>query len=130
ILSKLLCFTNLTHIDLCPPVGFDIDDAMAWDIARAWPRAERLNLTAATDVRHPPRVTLLGLNAFATHCPELRFLTITFDASIVPPFGDNSAETIRAQLSLEYLDATRSPIIDSSAVARFLIALFPNLSSI
>ncbi|KAF8146049.1 hypothetical protein K438DRAFT_529611 [Mycena galopus ATCC 62051] len=129
ILAVLFCFTNLTEIRLEASVGFDIDDAMAWDMARAWPRLEELRLRAARHAHHPPRMTLLGLNAFATHCSGLCFLHITFDASAAP-LSDGSAETISPQLLLIYIDIGASPITDPPAVAKFLGVLFPNLKKI
>ncbi|KAJ7325556.1 hypothetical protein DFH08DRAFT_1028433 [Mycena albidolilacea] len=45
ILASLFCFKNLTEINLEPPVGFDMDDALAWHVARAWPKFTSLCLT-------------------------------------------------------------------------------------
>ncbi|KAJ7259097.1 hypothetical protein B0H12DRAFT_1279178 [Mycena haematopus] len=99
ILAAALCFVNLTEIILLPPVGFDIDDAMAWDIARAWPRVHYLSLTAATELHHPSSMSLRGLRAFATHCPELTHLSVTFGASTVPSFADSlTPELVVSQL--------------------------------
>jgi len=129
ILAKLFCFANLTKIILAPPVGFNIDDATAWDIARAWPKLKILTLTAATDLHHPPGMSLHGLQAFAKHCRELTSLMITFDASTVPP-RDDSPDPIISQFSLTSLDVDTSPITDPTAVAQFTSGLFPNLANI
>ncbi|KAF8134673.1 hypothetical protein K438DRAFT_1997714 [Mycena galopus ATCC 62051] len=128
ILAVLFCFTNLTEITLEASVGFDIDDAMAWDIARAWPRLTELKLSAARHVHYPSHMTLLGLKAFATHCPALESLAITFDASAAPS-SDGSAEAISPQLRLTDIDIGTSPITDPPAVAKFLGVLFPNLAN-
>ncbi|KAJ6517141.1 hypothetical protein DFH09DRAFT_250004 [Mycena vulgaris] len=128
-LAPLFCFCNLTFVVLQPPVGFDIDDATAWDIARAWPKINFLRLEAATELHHPPSMTLHGLRAFATHCIHLSTLRITVDASTVPPF-DNSPETRISQHRLEELIFAASPISDPPAVARFLSGLFPALTII
>ncbi|KAJ7100558.1 hypothetical protein C8R43DRAFT_846606, partial [Mycena crocata] len=125
-LSQLFCFVNLTNVILKPPVGFDIDDATAWDMARAWPRLDSLVLETATDFSHPPSMSLAGLRAFAKHCPKLTSLTIAVDASSVPAF-DDSPETRISQLGLRILDVSTSPISDPPAIARFMSALFPAL---
>ncbi|KAF7356448.1 hypothetical protein MVEN_00977900 [Mycena venus] len=129
ILAMLFCFSNLTTLALTPPVGFDIDDATAWDIARAWPKLEVLCLDAATELHHSSRISLGGLCAFAKHCKDLTNLTITFDASSVPPLG-NSTENVISQSSLVFLGTNKSQIIDPVAVASFLSKLFPHLSVI
>ncbi|KAF7356450.1 hypothetical protein MVEN_00978100 [Mycena venus] len=127
VLATLFCFTNLTEVSLSPPVGFDIDDATAWDLARAWPRLTSLYLGTATELQYPSSMTLGGLRAFATHCKDLNNLVIAFNASTVPPI-DNSS--IISQSSLILLDTNKSPINDPVAVARFISALFPNLAII
>ncbi|KAJ6460996.1 hypothetical protein C8R45DRAFT_1028905 [Mycena sanguinolenta] len=129
ILSTLLCFTNLTDIYLEPPIGFVLDDTMAWDIARAWPKVKSLHLTGSTDERRPSSMSLLGLTAFAKHCRELTRLSIGLDASTVPPL-DDLTEPIVPQSSLTYLSIDMSPINDPHAVAGFVSVLFPNLASI
>ncbi|KAF8140812.1 hypothetical protein K438DRAFT_1879252 [Mycena galopus ATCC 62051] len=129
-LALLLCFTNLTEITLEPPAGFDIDDTLAWDIARAWARVKKLSLTAPDytdpDLRQPPSMSLHGLSAFAKHCRELKSLTIIFDASTIPPLD----ETVVSQSCLASLAVDVSPITDSPAVASFIAALFPRLAKI
>ncbi|KAF8218202.1 hypothetical protein K438DRAFT_1953035 [Mycena galopus ATCC 62051] len=129
-IAALFCFRNLTSINLSPPVGFDLDDAKAWDIARAWPHVKFLFLMAATDLRYPscPRMSLLGLKAFANHCRELVFLSIAFDASTVPSLH-GSPENV-PQLSLTDLYVDMAPINDPPAVGAFMSALFPNLAEI
>ncbi|KAF8134669.1 hypothetical protein K438DRAFT_1547219, partial [Mycena galopus ATCC 62051] len=126
ILAALYCFVNLTEITLKTPIGFDIDDAVAWEMARAWPRLKILKLTAHGRHEHLSSMTLLGLKAFATHCHELTALTITFDASKVPSF-DDPPEMIIPPSPLRVLSVEISHITDPSAVARFLAGLFPKL---
>ncbi|KAJ6495863.1 hypothetical protein DFH09DRAFT_1448337 [Mycena vulgaris] len=122
-LATLFCFVNLTVLVLRPPVGFDIDDATAWDIARAWPKLTSLTLEAASELHHPTSMTLVGLRAFATHCKGLAHLNITLDASTVPPF-DNSPETKISHHQLTRLGVAASPISDAPNVARFISDLF------
>ncbi|KAJ7100561.1 hypothetical protein C8R43DRAFT_1141304 [Mycena crocata] len=126
-LLRLLCFGNLTSVDLRPPVGFDIDDCTAWDIARAWPKLRSLGLQAATDLSHRPSMTLHGLRAFAKHCPDLFGLVIAVDASMVPAF-DGSPNTQICQRRLTSFNVSASPISNAAVVARFLSAMFPCIS--
>ncbi|KAF7377844.1 hypothetical protein MSAN_00207900 [Mycena sanguinolenta] len=128
-LSTLLCFSNLTKISLEPPTGFTLDDTMAWDIARAWPKVRSLWLAGSTEEPRSSSMSLLGLTAFAKHCHDLTSLTIGFDASTVPPLDDPTV-TIVSQLSLTYLSVDMSPITDPYAVANFISVLFSNLASI
>ncbi|KAJ6495905.1 hypothetical protein DFH09DRAFT_1290314 [Mycena vulgaris] len=127
-LASLFCFRHLTIINLTPPVGFDIDDATAWDMACAWPKIRKLRLGSASGY-HPAGMSLQGLRAFATHCKDLSYLEITVDASTVPDF-DNPPEASTPQHALQTFDVPHSPISDPPAVARFLSGLFPNLRTI
>ncbi|KAJ7165695.1 hypothetical protein C8R43DRAFT_1165272 [Mycena crocata] len=126
VLSTLFCFGDLQRVSLRGPVGFDVDDAIIWDMARSWPKITSLALETATELNHPPSMTLGGLRAFATHCPDLNYLSITFNTSTVPPF-DNSPETRLSQRALTCLGVGVAPISDSGDIARFLSALFPNI---
>ncbi|KAJ6454259.1 hypothetical protein C8R47DRAFT_226451 [Mycena vitilis] len=128
-LTSLFAFKNITILHLEGPVGFDIDDTAAWDIARAWPKIQSLTLAAGTSLHHPTTMTLHGLRAFATHCKELSDLEITVDASTVPPF-DNSPEARISQRALRTLEVAASPISDAPTVAKFLSGLFQQLRMI
>jgi hypothetical protein len=46
ILHPLFSFTNIVHVDLTHPVGFDLDNAAVLTMARAWPQIRHLSLTA------------------------------------------------------------------------------------
>ncbi|KAJ6514959.1 hypothetical protein C8R47DRAFT_1313358 [Mycena vitilis] len=128
-LQTLFCFSNLTDVHLQPPVGFDLNDVVAWEMARAWPKLTTLCLDAATDFYYPSSISIHGLRAFAKHCDDLAILIITLDASTVPP--DISSERI-SQSSLTSLDMGLLPITDSLAVAQLevLAGLFPNLAGV
>ncbi|KAK7035708.1 hypothetical protein R3P38DRAFT_3183521 [Favolaschia claudopus] len=88
-----------------------------------------LLLAEATTLHSPSKLSLNALRAFATHCPELNFIAIAFDASTVPLIHD-SFESHGSQSSLTCLDVRKSPIIDLDSVATFLSKLFPNLAKI
>ncbi|KAJ7859068.1 hypothetical protein B0H14DRAFT_3446909 [Mycena olivaceomarginata] len=120
---------NLAVLILASPVGFDIEDAAAWDMAPAWPNLVRLVLGSAMGVRCPPAMTLHGLRVFAEHCKALKFLAITVDVFTVPPL-DNSPQTRIPQQQLCSFDVAKSPIPDARTVSRFLSSLFPDLSEV
>ncbi|KAJ6456583.1 hypothetical protein C8R47DRAFT_1029277 [Mycena vitilis] len=128
-LAPLFSFKNLILVHLTGPVGFDIDDTPAWDMARAWPKIRSLTLSASTALHHSSSMTLHGLRAFATHCAELRRLAIAFDASTVPPFDSSPAARI-SQRVLHALHVETSPIGDPPTVAKYLSGLFLGLVSI
>ncbi|KAJ7725287.1 hypothetical protein DFH07DRAFT_253208 [Mycena maculata] len=73
-------------------------------------------------------MTLHGLRGLAKHCKALEDLTVTFDASTVPPL--NHPETRISQTSLFRLHVGAGAITDPTAVARFISDLFPNLAEI
>ncbi|KAJ7788761.1 hypothetical protein B0H14DRAFT_2947179 [Mycena olivaceomarginata] len=120
ILTPLYPFTNLAVLILVSPVGFDIGDAAAWDMAPAWPNLVRLRcITPST----------MTLRAFAEHCKALKFLAITVNGFTVPPL-DNSPQMRIPQRQLCSFDVAKSPISDARTVSRFLFSLFPDLSEI
>ncbi|KAJ7898919.1 hypothetical protein B0H14DRAFT_3852974 [Mycena olivaceomarginata] len=129
ILTPLYPFTNLAVLILVSPVGFDIGDAAAWDMAPAWPNLVRLVLESATEVHYPSTMTLHGLRAFAEHCKALKFLAITVNGFTVPPL-DNSPQMRIPQRQFCSFDVAKSPISDARTVSRFLFSLFPDLSEI
>jgi hypothetical protein len=118
ILTPLYPFTNLAVLILVSPVGFDIGDAAAWDMAPAWPNLVRLVLESATEVHYPSTMTLHGLRAFAEHCKALKFLAITVNGFTVPPL-DNSPQMRIPQRQLCSFDVAKSPISDAQTVSRF-----------
>ncbi|KAJ7495543.1 hypothetical protein FB451DRAFT_1121995 [Mycena latifolia] len=120
ILRTLFCFVNMVSVSLEQPFGFDLDDADIFDMARTWPRLEFLALAAYPALK--PRVTIQGLYAFAQQCPNLDYLEITVDGTVVvpaPPAGSVS------QHSLRVLNVSGSLINSPNAVATFLSTIFP-----
>ncbi|KAJ7746131.1 hypothetical protein DFH07DRAFT_1038550 [Mycena maculata] len=129
ILQPLFSFSNLHKVELRHPVGFDLDNATILDMARSWPHITIIKLVASTTRHMPTRVTLEGLYAFAEHCPQLRDLTLTFDATLVsrtPP----SDEPRHNQLCLQCLNVECSLVGDPGPVAEFLFSIFPRLWAI
>ncbi|KAJ7851029.1 hypothetical protein B0H14DRAFT_3662840 [Mycena olivaceomarginata] len=89
----------------------------------AWPQIEELHL-AAYDRLHPCG-TLLGLHAFARHCPNPHTLELSFDASSVPP--PHPDPCLRQKLwhpALERLDVAYSLISNAFDVSRFISATY------
>ncbi|KAJ7436343.1 hypothetical protein FB451DRAFT_1307528 [Mycena latifolia] len=124
----LFCFANLTVLSIQTPVGYDLDDEIVAEIAQAWPCIEELCLRG--NARPSCRLsTFLGLSALAEHCPLLRTLEMTFDASNVPLLGIHQGQRA-LQTSLVSLDACQSPITDAFSVARFLSSIFVNLKEV
>ncbi|KAJ7495504.1 hypothetical protein FB451DRAFT_1387525 [Mycena latifolia] len=127
VLLPLFSFANLVIVTLRHPVGFDLDDTTVLGMARAWPRIESLALLAGNFRHVHPRVTLEGLSAFAEHCPHLRTLSMTLDATMVPKLRGKNKKPRVAQESLAYLNVSVSPISNPGRVAVFLSAIFPEL---
>ncbi|KAJ7818644.1 hypothetical protein B0H13DRAFT_2378826 [Mycena leptocephala] len=125
----LVGFTNLVTIKISSPVGIDLDDITAADLARAWPHLEEMNMSSYNPSRSPPSATLECLHSFATWCPRLANLTITFDAMSPPP--SSAPGTGPSQQALKSIDVAHSRISTVvTPVARFLSTIFPYLKRI
>ncbi|KAJ7647931.1 hypothetical protein FB45DRAFT_894800 [Roridomyces roridus] len=127
--TPLFSFHNLTKLSLILPITIEIDDAMAWDCATSWPNLVDLEMRepGAGLARNPPPMTMGAFRAFATHCHQLKHLTLTVDGSSIPPEPVNDNEELP---SLPFLNVGPSPIRDAGTVSIFLDDLFPNLRSI
>ncbi|KAJ7733953.1 hypothetical protein B0H16DRAFT_1892637 [Mycena metata] len=129
ILKPLFSFGNLVSVQLEYAVGFDIDDGVIRNMARAWPRLEALVLPHHHPYHLPLiRVTLGGVHSLADYCPLLEELTISFDATAPPPKIKRSSRVYGEKLW--YLDVADSPIRTTRPVAKFLHAIFPCLDNI
>ncbi|KAF7359681.1 hypothetical protein MVEN_00692400 [Mycena venus] len=128
-IQRLFCFAQLTEIEIESACGFELDDGICNQMARAWPHAERLTLK---EFYNPVKqsVTLESLHSFAQHCPALNRLHLTFDARVFPG-PHSSAQTAAgiSQLKLEQLHVGYSLInaYNPRPVAKFIGDLFPNL---
>jgi hypothetical protein len=87
-LRILLPFTHLMNINLELIYGFELDDEVVSEMARAWCRVERLRLGCTSGLHDiaggPTRVTMMRIKAIATYCSDLGILALAFDASTVP----------------------------------------------
>ncbi|KAJ6452685.1 hypothetical protein C8R47DRAFT_264547 [Mycena vitilis] len=127
LLHTLFYFPHLTSLTLHIPGGFDLDDASALDIARAWPNLHELDLIPDEVVPGERRTTLSALCIFADNCPELGSLAIEFNALTVPA-RDPDKPGFRTRLT--NLRVGHSPIEDPIAVGGFISSLFPQLSEL
>ncbi|KAJ6587538.1 hypothetical protein DFH09DRAFT_1274464 [Mycena vulgaris] len=114
-------FVNITHVFLEQPFGFDLDDTDIFDMACSWPRIEWLALRGTR--RLIPRASLQGLYAFAQHCPNLRGLKISVDATGVPERHPTNIMVTHSRLT--GLELSSAPIRTPSTVAAFISAIFP-----
>ncbi|KAJ7153352.1 hypothetical protein C8R46DRAFT_1357223 [Mycena filopes] len=129
-LLPLLAFRNLTQIDIATPVGFALDDALAADMAQAWPAATDIYLSASGFAHIASEVTLAGLLPFAAHCPVLVSLYLPLDASVVPKYPPPEGMQRCLQRRLTTLGVAGAPISRQLDVAGFLSSVFPKLVSI
>ncbi|KAJ7171340.1 hypothetical protein C8R46DRAFT_948407 [Mycena filopes] len=127
-LRTLFCFTRLQAVDIHAPAGFDFDDALLADMARAWPDLTDLCLGCTTP-QCAPRATLAALRVFAAHCPHLRGLELTLDATNVPAGALAPSEVVLHPNLLAW-NASYSSISEAFPVARFLSAVFVNLTDV
>ncbi|KAJ7609463.1 hypothetical protein FB45DRAFT_845378 [Roridomyces roridus] len=127
VLGNLTCFGNLVEFSMDTLIGYDLDDAGMADLARAWPRIEVLHFKALWH-SDTPMVTIASVRVLAEHCPNLRHLELTFDASSIPSLP--GSDSLPLQLNLHTLDVAHSPVTDAVETARYISVIFPNLSEI
>ncbi|KAJ7856558.1 hypothetical protein B0H13DRAFT_2672998 [Mycena leptocephala] len=128
VLRHLFCFKNMVTVSLGQPFGFNLHDGDIFDLTSSWPRLEFLVLKG---LKHAPsRVTLRALYAFAQHCPNLRFLAITLDATGISGLETDASDARACQTSLKQISLGYSPIATATPVAAFLSATFPKLTGI
>ncbi|KAL1749537.1 hypothetical protein FB107DRAFT_225282, partial [Schizophyllum commune] len=95
------------------------------EVAGWWPHLEHLRLETYMSTQFPP-VALATLAQFARNCPQLTYLGLPIDASVVPADIDvphRSRATGELRLGVE-----SAPIKDADAVARYLSQIFPHLT--
>ncbi|KAF9467213.1 hypothetical protein BDZ94DRAFT_1249858 [Collybia nuda] len=97
------------------------------DLAEAWPNLELLRLTEASTETYPS-VTIEGITTLISMCPNLRTLSLRFDAKEIGPIITSSQANVMVHgLSLRHLDVCTSLIIESTPWIHFLPRIFPNL---
>ncbi|KAJ7151854.1 hypothetical protein C8R43DRAFT_1127487 [Mycena crocata] len=127
--QNLFCFPNLLHLHLTASLGFSLDDAAVDQLARSWPHLETLKLCSSRTYSRGviPLTTLRSLCSLAQHCPHLFRVELAFDPSLIPTLPPTSAIPHR---NLRFLHASHSPDPETGPVAKFLVALFPELEEI
>ncbi|KAJ7658623.1 hypothetical protein DFH06DRAFT_1327197 [Mycena polygramma] len=126
-LTLLICFKNLTFLDITCAFGFDLDDDTVSQMARAWPQIQTLRLAGILPSTSRPRATLASLCSIARHCPRIVTLTLAFDGSVIPsPCAASPGVVVRNE-SLRQMNVLHSPITTPITVGRFLFGVFPNL---
>ncbi|KAJ7221227.1 hypothetical protein B0H12DRAFT_303655 [Mycena haematopus] len=129
-MRPLFSFSNITSITLAAP-GFDLDDATIADMARAWPRIEKLELIPGDLTVISSTCTLGGLLPLARHCPRLSALQLALNATAVPDLQSMHTENERVrQLHLDTLHIFCSRTSAPVAVALFLSSVFPRVQRV
>ncbi|TRM70641.1 hypothetical protein BD626DRAFT_31501 [Schizophyllum amplum] len=126
-LRPLLMFESLVEVVLqASTLQFVLHDCDIEQLAKAWPRIQRLELFG--NQIHTPTCTLVGLISFARHCKDLQYLCISVDASATNIPQGTFVDC--AQTSLHRLYAYKSPVVKEAAVASFLSRFFPCIDTI
>ncbi|KAJ6501220.1 hypothetical protein C8R47DRAFT_1317230 [Mycena vitilis] len=120
-IRTLFGFPNLRHVELETP-PFDLDAEAVTTMALAWPSIEHLQMATS-------RPTIMSLHAFSRHCPRLRYLDFSVDATdaqiVHPPISHRVVQT-----ALETIRVGDSPIGSPGEVAQLLSSIFPSLCHI
>jgi len=127
-LRRILCFANMTTLTL-DIHSFDLDDKFITDLALAWPNLQSLWLGSLRYHSHKcGTVTLVGLFALISSCPDLAFLGMTLDFSL------NNLATVGKRMpqntKIHVLCVGQSPCDDVPQIATLLREMFPKLNFI
>ncbi|KAJ7772228.1 hypothetical protein B0H16DRAFT_1714437 [Mycena metata] len=80
----LFYITKLTSLQLTSAAQFTIHDGTILDAAQAWPCLEDLTLDSFCRPLTPPLLTVESIYSLAQHCPRLRSLHLTLNATSLP----------------------------------------------
>jgi hypothetical protein len=130
VLYPLFSFANLKKLSFRPGSPFAPDDAIIYDLAKAFPRLQDLDLRTSVGSEGFSRVTLAGLVPLVQHCPELRTLGIVVDTSNADLLSDGKLGRGFSSLKIWSLNLGDSRISQPAKVARFLSDIFPSLRTI
>ncbi|KAJ7073007.1 hypothetical protein C8F01DRAFT_1244011 [Mycena amicta] len=132
VLCELYSLRSLQRLSLYNPAGFGLDDQGIIQLARAFPQLEELILADSVlpddQAITVTNVTLAGLRALAEHCPNLHHLSLSFDASVIPPVPlPVAGQTLTRWCSstVAQLHILNSVLHDPIQVAKFLSYIFP-----
>ncbi|KAI5888716.1 uncharacterized protein SCHCODRAFT_02671272 [Schizophyllum commune H4-8] len=132
-LLHLLEFHGLKVMVIQAKGGVNVEPATTERIAKAFPRLQRLGLSAWARPRWERRLTLQALESFAIHCPKLDEIEIELDARSVSfeirsPGASATLSSVPSGLSV--LSVQWSPISSSRAAAAYLSTFFPKLNCV
>ncbi|KAJ7214898.1 hypothetical protein GGX14DRAFT_61017 [Mycena pura] len=129
-LRHLFCFSSLTSADLTTTGGFDLDDALLVELARAWPNIKEFDLRAELMSSAGCRVTLSGLCVLARLCPALVVAGVELTTFTIPSLASVLGGGQQSAPALSELRVGYSPILDPFLVAGFLSATFPKITKV
>ncbi|KAG1799284.1 uncharacterized protein HD556DRAFT_118642 [Suillus plorans] len=122
----LLCFTQLRTLQLWfyNPCIY-LDDDILLQAMSSWPHIRTLDINYLDDHHSPSGVSLHGLFAALSLCPQLHTLRILINLTTIDV--DPDAEPIQhtSLRTLELLDISQSQIADAEALARIISAWLP-----
>ncbi|THH32429.1 hypothetical protein EUX98_g1766 [Antrodiella citrinella] len=132
-LRPLLRHQNMREFVIRSPWSWDLDNALIVDIARSWNEIEVLILSPNNHWPSPSRITLVGLEPLALHCPQLAEFGAIIDTSaplVAPDFFNRMPIGGKWSMSLQTLAVDCSPIDSPAVVAFYLSRMFPNVNVI
>lgn len=128
--ASLVSFTDLRVVEINLNGLVVLDNRELGRLADAWPRLEVLHLSEwSTTFDEIANVTLRGLVALATSCPELNQLTLRLNAVDDIPDATQLTDLVPC-FKLEYFNTSKSSIDNPVEVADFLHLVFPNLREV
>ncbi|KAJ7820169.1 hypothetical protein B0H14DRAFT_2600152 [Mycena olivaceomarginata] len=119
--KKLFCLHHLQVLSIYDRCGWDLDDEIVFDMARALPSLRHLHLYHAGATG---RVTLASLGALADRCKHLASLNLEVNALSIPTTPGS------CQMQLKTWNVGSGAILDPRAVADFVYHFFPAMSRI
>ena len=123
--KPLFLFSNLTVFEASGRDWCHIDDAFIKAMVMAWPHLQQFTVNCYSD----PKTMLGSLAHLARYCKELEMVHLSIDGTVIPPaLSWPDGHLINKSVKSLYLP--RSPILDPTIVAPFLLHLFPNLNRI
>lgn len=123
VLRLLFTLPNLVHLSIHPQ-RLSANDQLLQEIAARWPGLCHLDLTSPHTYQ-PLHITPGGLLPLAIGCPELEYLALPLDTSIL----ESCHGTEVANTSLKTLKLHCLPRGDPAKVVASLIGIFPNLKT-
>ncbi|KAG1897397.1 uncharacterized protein F5891DRAFT_536689 [Suillus fuscotomentosus] len=125
-IPHLLCFTQLRTLQLMfynPCIYLDNDILL--QAMSSWPHIRTLEINYVDDHHSPSGVSLHGLFAALSLCPQLHTLRILINLATIDVDPHTEPLQHTSLRSLELLDISQSQIADAEALARIISAWLP-----